>query len=93
MRKIKQILVVVVYLFFAALNTSAELAYFQCSYKSMAKKYYRSDLGVSLVNLIPIIPWISTLAVTGFYEHGFCLTRGQCEKLIQDEQAVENGRR
>jgi hypothetical protein len=60
---------VVILLWFA--TWTAQLAYFQREYPSVACESYRRDLGMSM--LIAFFPpmWLITPFVTGFYKHGF----------------------
>jgi hypothetical protein len=47
----------------------------QCRFPTLASRDYRKDLAVTL--LLSVIPtsWLITPFLTGFYEHGWTLTR------------------
>lgn len=75
------------YLALVTYNSAAMLAYFQAEFPTLAEEGYRKDLGAAIgMSLIPVIPWVLTPFVTGFYEHGFCLTRPQCEQRVKESK-------
>jgi hypothetical protein len=73
------------YLVLVTCNSAALLAYLQGEYPSLATKDYRKDLATAVgIRLIPVVSWVMTPFLTGFYEHGFCLTRSQCQQRAKE---------